>query len=209
VQRLYHTLPAQSTPSSAFIGHPPHNRSNCLYINYKKCKFLCYEHIEPWQSHCWYDVVRQRAMVDTESLNDMLEGQAALALERIASIPIHNMRLVHTALLFQCRKNPRDLLQEWLQSLPPWDGVERLTEWLYDHAGVVKTAYTMDVSRLLIVSLVARALHPGCQYRNVIILEGPENAGKSKLLKIGPFQSLEQKIGLSKRFFRSVRDTRI
>jgi hypothetical protein len=23
VQRLYHTLPAQSTPSSAFIGHPP------------------------------------------------------------------------------------------------------------------------------------------------------------------------------------------
>ena len=23
VQRLYHTLPAQSTPSSAFLGHPP------------------------------------------------------------------------------------------------------------------------------------------------------------------------------------------
>jgi hypothetical protein len=36
VQRLYHTLPAQSTPSSAFIGHPPHNRNNCLYINHKK-----------------------------------------------------------------------------------------------------------------------------------------------------------------------------
>jgi predicted P-loop ATPase len=33
------------------------------------------------------------------------------------------------------------------------------------------------------VSMVARALHPGCQYRNVIIFEGGEDIGKSKLVK--------------------------
>jgi predicted P-loop ATPase len=50
-------------------------------------------------------------------------------------------------------------------------------------AGVEKDAYGIDISRLLPVSMVARALNPGCQYRYVVILEGQEDTGKSKLVR--------------------------
>jgi predicted P-loop ATPase len=41
----------------------------------------------------------------------------------------------------------------------------------------------MDISRLLPVSMVARVDKPGCQCRSVVILEGPEDQGKSKLVE--------------------------
>jgi predicted P-loop ATPase len=41
----------------------------------------------------------------------------------------------------------------------------------------------MAVARLLLVSMVARALHPGIQCRSVIIVEGAQDIGKSKLVK--------------------------
>jgi predicted P-loop ATPase len=141
------------------------------------------EHLAPWATQCWYDTVRELPMCGTEVLSDAMVGRAAIDLERRGGIAIRNLRLVLAALVQHCRARPRDLLQEWLASLPAWDGVERLTSWLHDHAGAPKTAYGMDISRLLPVSMVARATHPGCQYRNVIIFEGDEDLGKSKLVK--------------------------
>jgi predicted P-loop ATPase len=41
----------------------------------------------------------------------------------------------------------------------------------------------MAVARLLPVSMVARALHPGIQCRSVIILEGKQDIGKSRLIQ--------------------------
>ena len=96
---------------------------------------------------------------------------------------MRSKHLVPAALTYLCHQTSRDLLKEWLDQLPPWDGVSRLKEWLHDYAHAPKTEYGMDISRLLVVSLVARALNPGCQYRYVVILEGPENAGKSKLVE--------------------------
>ena len=145
---------------------------------------LALQHTPPWDTQCWYDVVRELPMCGTESLSDALVGRAALDLERQVGIPIRNLRLVQAALVQHCRAKPRDMLQAWLETLPSWDKTPRLTEWLSDHAGAPKTAYGMDVSRLLPVSMVARALNPGCQYRNVVVLEGPEDLGKSKLFKV-------------------------
>jgi putative DNA primase/helicase len=144
---------------------------------------LALQHTPPWETQCWYDVVREIPMCDTEPLSDGMVGQAALDLEQQVGIPIRNLKIVQAALVQHCRARPRDVLQEWLATLPPWDQVPRLTEWLSDHAGAPKTAYGMDVSRLLPVSMVARARHPGCQYRNVVVFEGPEDLGKSKLVK--------------------------
>jgi len=133
-----------------------------------------------------------------EALSDAMVGRAALDLERHGGIPIRNLRLVQAALVQQCRSYPRDVLQEWLAALPHWDHISRLTEWLCEHAGAPKTAYGMDISRLLPVSMIARAENPGCQYRNVVILEGREDLGKSKLVKVlsGPSWYRELSHGL-------------
>ncbi len=144
---------------------------------------LTLQHTEPWSTASWYDVVREVPMVGDASLSDQQVAEAALAIGQRYGIAIHNLKLVQSALVYVCRLHPRDMLQEWLQALPPWDNTSRLTEWLSDLAGAPKTAYGMAISRLLPVSMVARALHPGCQYRNVVILEGGEDIGKSKLVK--------------------------
>ena len=53
-------------------------------------------------------------------------------------------------------------------------------------ADAPKDAYGMAVSRIIPLSMVARALHPGCLYRYVVILEGPEGSGKTSLVRALP-----------------------
>jgi predicted P-loop ATPase len=144
---------------------------------------LALEHLSPWSTACWYDLVRDRGMIDTAPLDESQVWRAARAIEQRLTLPIRNLKLVASALRAHCHQHPRDQLKEWLTALPPHDGVARLTEWLNDHAGVPKTAYTMAVARLLPVSMVARALYPGIQCRSVIIFEGAQDIGKSRLVK--------------------------
>jgi hypothetical protein len=145
---------------------------------------LAVEHLPPWSTGCWYDLVRDRAMVDTAPLGTEDRDRAARTIEQVTGMPIRNLKLVDTALRAHCHQRKRDPLQEQLAALAPWDTVKRLTEWLADHAGVPKTAYTMAVARLLPVSMVARALQPGIQCRSVVILEGAQDIGKSQLVKL-------------------------
>jgi hypothetical protein len=144
---------------------------------------LALRHLEPWATACWYDAVRDLLMVGERELDNTMVTEAALALEAQVRMPIRSKHLVPTALTYLCHQQPRDLLREWLAALPPWDGKERLTVWLHDYAHAYAGAYGRDVSRLIPVSMVARALDPGCQYRFVVILEGPENSGKTKLVR--------------------------
>jgi Virulence-associated protein E-like domain/Bifunctional DNA primase/polymerase, N-terminal/Primase C terminal 1 (PriCT-1) len=144
---------------------------------------LTLEHLAPWRTDCWYDVVRDCGMVGTAPLDEAQVWSAARAIEPATRMPIRNLKLVMQALRSRCMEHKRDVLQDWLGTLPPWDGEPRLTEWLCDHASVPKTAYTMAVARLLPVSMVARALQPGIQCRSVVIFEGAQDIGKSKLIK--------------------------
>jgi Virulence-associated protein E len=153
-------------------GDPQETLGNCQ---------LALSQMDPWASGCWYDEVRDICMVEDREIDDLVTTEAKLHVERLCGIPMRSRHLVPTALTYLCHQRPRDLLREWLLSLPAWDGVPRLGEWLHDIAHAPKTLYGMDVARVLIVSLVARALNPGCQYRYVVIFEGPQNTGKSKL----------------------------
>jgi Virulence-associated protein E len=144
---------------------------------------IALQHLAPWSTDCWYDEVRDLCMVGTRELSDLLVTEAKLALEDQAKIPMRARHLVPQALTYLCHQHPRDLLLEWIDNLPPWDQQPRLETWLITYAHAADNAYSRDVSRLLIESLVVRALHPGCQYRYVVILEGPEDAGKTKLVR--------------------------
>ena len=106
---------------------------------------LALQHLEPWQTQCWYDAVRDIFMVDDSPLTDTLITQAKLALERTYRIPMRSKHLVPCALMYLCFQRHRDLLREWFETLAPWDQTPRLTEWLHDCAHAPKTAYGMDV----------------------------------------------------------------
>lgn len=74
-------------------------------------------------------------------------------------------------------------VQDYLNGLV-WDNVQRIDEWLSDFMGVEKSEYTTLVGRFFFIALISRAMCPGGQFKYCLILEGLQDAGKSKALKI-------------------------
>jgi putative DNA primase/helicase len=148
---------------------------------------LALQNLDPWhRAGCWYDLVRDRHMVGERPVEDEDAAAAGVRIEEVLEMRVTNVALVGRALDHVCRQAPRDLLQEWVDTLPAMPVTDLLTTWLRTYAKVpdeVPDAYVEDVSRIIPVGMIARILHPGCQYRYVPIFEGEENAGKSELAK--------------------------
>lgn len=74
-------------------------------------------------------------------------------------------------------------VRDYVKSLE-WDGVKRASTWIKDYAkGVAPEPYLSDISRKFLVAMVQRIMQPGCMYRQVLILEGPQEAGKSSIAR--------------------------
>jgi predicted P-loop ATPase len=71
-------------------------------------------------------------------------------------------------------------VQKYLEILK-WDGTPRLDTWLSDYAGVDNNPYTRACSRKTICAAVARVFRPGCKFDHILVLEGNQDTGKSRL----------------------------
>jgi 5S rRNA maturation endonuclease (ribonuclease M5) len=156
-----------------------------LTQNYFNVTQILHYH-EHWQQPAqalWFDVVKQMHMCGTDVITKNLLVQCAAWFGREERLPITNLDLLRDCLYGQCEAFPRDPLQHWINSLPAWDQTPRLTTWLARVAGAEDDAYSQDISRVLLVGMLARALHPGCLCRYVVIFVGAENTGKSSLVR--------------------------
>lgn len=63
-----------------------------------------------------------------------------------------------------------------------WDGVHRVDSWLVTHCGADDSDYAREVSRVLLLSMVARVCFPGCKCDTMPVLEGRQGVGKSATL---------------------------
>lgn len=74
-------------------------------------------------------------------------------------------------------------VRDYLKTLN-WDGVDRSSTWLKVF-GKAKgpEPYLSDVSRKVLVAMVARVMNPGCKFDHVLILEGHQGIGKSSLVR--------------------------
>lgn len=91
---------------------------------------------------------------------------------------------VHKAIMqaaSQCRIHPA---REWFDALQ-WDGVKRLDNWLltYCKAKQDDPEYLRAVGRKWMTACVTRVFNPGCKFDNMLVLEGPQNAGKSSVFR--------------------------
>lgn len=73
-------------------------------------------------------------------------------------------------------------VQDFLNGLT-WDGVPRLDTLFIDYLGAEDGDYNRAVCRKAFTAAVARAMHPGCKFDNMLILCGPQGLGKSTLLE--------------------------
>lgn len=67
-----------------------------------------------------------------------------------------------------------------------WDAEPRLDNWLIDYVGAENDDpdYVRAVGRTWLMAAVKRVYQPGCKFDHMLILEGPQSAGKSTTLKI-------------------------
>lgn len=74
----------------------------------------------------------------------------------------------------------------YLQSLPEWDGIDRVEALLVDYLGAEDNQYVRTVTRKVLCAAVARVFNPGCKYDTILVLNGPQGIGKSTLIaKLG------------------------
>lgn len=79
-------------------------------------------------------------------------------------------------------QNSYDPLLTYVESLPEWDGKNRLDYWLPLWAGAEDTDLSHWIGKMMITQMIARALYPGSIARYVVVLKGQENTGKSQLV---------------------------
>lgn len=77
-------------------------------------------------------------------------------------------------------------IREYLNELPPWDGVPRAETLLFLYLGAEDNRYVRAVIRKTLCAAIARVLSPGIKFDNILVLNGPQGAGKSTLIaKLG------------------------
>ena len=95
---------------------------------------------------------------------------------------VHKENVVRDAISNCARERTFSPVREYLKSLKS-DGRNLIDGWLIKYAGAEDTKYTRAVGTRWLISAVMRAMEPGCKADSALVLEGPQNAGKSSLLK--------------------------
>ncbi len=127
-----------------------------------------------------------RAVTDTD------EHRTLLAIQKLQGFGKATLDPLRQAIDLVANDNNYHPVRHYLESLT-WDGVERLSGWLKTIGGCVVEAeesevaqdnpYLSSVSRLVLVSAVKRIFEPGCKADSVLVLEGPQGVGKSRIIQ--------------------------
>jgi predicted P-loop ATPase len=98
---------------------------------------------------------------------------------------IQSTKLIQNAFTEVAHKNAFHPIKKYLES-HTWDGVPRAERIFITYLGAPDTHYVRQVTRKMLLAAVTRLYRPGCKFDQMLVLIGPQGAGKSSLLaKLG------------------------
>jgi predicted P-loop ATPase len=89
---------------------------------------------------------------------------------------------VNDAVHIYARTHQRNCCRDWLESLR-WDLTPRLNLLMPMGLGTDDTEYYQAIGRCFLMGMVLRVLRPGAEVKAMPVLEGPENARKTRALQ--------------------------
>ena len=122
---------------------------------------------------------------ETGEWMDIDDSRTALWLSQQYGLLRVRREVIEDAVLMTADQNRVHEVRDYLQSLQ-WDGKDRLKHWLHLYLGAEDSAYARLVSVKWMVGAVARVMRAPLETKmdNVLILEGPQDQGKSSALRI-------------------------
>ena len=124
----------------------------------------------PWErpvgNHFWRDA-------DTAQLKSLIDI-------RYGCFSSRNHDVSFTKVADDRRFHP---IRDYLNGLPPRDGVKRVEELFIRYLKTDDTPYVRAVTRKTFAAAVARIYHPGTKFDNVLVLDGEQGIGKSTIVK--------------------------
>jgi predicted P-loop ATPase len=98
---------------------------------------------------------------------------------------INSARTIQNAFTEVVHRNTFHPIKAYVES-QKWDGVPRAERVFVTYLGAADTHYTRQVTRKMLLAAVTRLYRPGCKFDQMLVLVGPQGAGKSSLLaKLG------------------------
>lgn len=98
---------------------------------------------------------------------------------------INSAKLIQNAFTEVVHKNTFHPIKAYIESTT-WDGVARAERVFITYLGAADTHYVRQVTRKMLLAAVTRLYRPGCKFDQMLVLVGPQGAGKSSLLaKLG------------------------
>ena len=73
-------------------------------------------------------------------------------------------------------------IRQYLEALPPWDGVKRVDTLFIDYLGAEDNEYTRAVCRKTLCAAYMRVYHPGIKFDFLPVFNGAQGIGKSTLI---------------------------
>jgi putative DNA primase/helicase len=120
-------------------------------------------------------------------IDDNFDTQTTRWLERRSHL-MFRRETVHAVVNDIADENRFHPVRDYLASLPAWDGVERISNWLFWYCGVdrgsdERPSIADVMGRKFLISMIARVMKPGCQADHMLVLEGKTGIGKSSIAR--------------------------
>lgn len=134
-----------------------------------------------WTGRIRFDTFGQVILWDGRPVTDADLTRGSCWIEEVyqATPSLQLMNEVVSCVADERRFHP---VHEYLDDLS-WDGRERVPSLLSTYAGAEDTPLVRGVSRAFLVSAVARVMRPGCKCDTLLVLIGPQGAGKSRFCR--------------------------
>jgi len=164
------------------------NGSGQPIINIDNVVRILEKHPKRDERPIWLDTFLQRIMTigddgKPEHWTDAHDLRFTLWCQRRLGVAKMTAAAVRDAVITYAVRHSQDSLCEWVNKLE-WDKQCRLDSFLEDGFGTAKTPYTVTVGRSWLISMIARALNPGCQVDTMVVLEGPQGIKKNSALRV-------------------------